>query len=243
MRTVRWPGLRLGPAHGWAAVTLAAFTLVALTARARPGPAEAYVAVRPSSPPPPRSSATPLSDLTGTPPSGSDRFRLPWSLIELLLLAVLLLAVIGMAVVLWPQLRARGRRLRRRPRARPTFELAPDDLIRQVSATLRTAMSQVAGGQVRDAVILCWRRLEETAEAAGLRRSPADTSSDLVDRLLASMPLSEAPLTRLAALYREARFSSHPISAEAVGQARADLARLRSELEAAAGRPAGAGHG
>jgi hypothetical protein len=181
--------------------------------------------------------------LTGVPPSHSGRIRLPWSLVELLLLAILLVAVIGIAVVLWPELRGRLRSRRRRPRALRPIEPAPDDLIRQVSSTLRTTMSQVAGGQVRDAVILCWRRLEETAEAAGLRRSPADTSSDLAGRLLASMPLSEAPLNRLAALYREARFSSHPISAEAVAQARADLVRLRSELEAAAGLSTGAGHG
>jgi len=49
--------------------------------------------------------------------------------------------------------------------------------------------------------------------------------------LLATLPLSEEPLSRLTALYREARFSSHPIPAAAVAQAQADLARLRSELE------------
>ncbi|HEX8304979.1 MAG TPA: DUF4129 domain-containing protein [Jatrophihabitans sp.] len=236
---------RLGPPSAWAAsATLAGFVLVALAARAGPvpsGPADAVA--QPSSPSTPRATATPQSDqLTGVPPSDSGRLRVPWSLIELLLLAILLVAVIAITLVLWPQWRGRLRSRRSRQTPRP-FEPAPDDLIRQVSSTLRTTMSQVAGGQVRDAVILCWRRLEETAELAGLRRSPADTSSELVDRLLASMPLSEAPLNRLAALYREARFSSHPIPAEAVAQARADLVRLRSELEAAAGLWTGAGHG
>jgi hypothetical protein len=227
-----------------AAGTLAGFVLVALAARARPAPPGApRVGAQPSgvlvirtTPPAPREA--PPRD----PPRGHLHLRLPWPVIEWLLLGILLLAVIGVVVALWPQLRTRARYGRAHRRARP-IEQAPDDLIRQVSSTLRSAMSQVAEGQIRDGVILCWRRLEQTAEAAGLRRSPADTSSDLAGRLLASMPLSEAPLNRLAALYREARFSTHPIPAEAVAQARADLAQLRSELEMAVGPAAGTSRG
>ena len=229
--------MRLRMREGWlAAATLAGFAVVALAARAGPAtPGPAPTAARPSGPREPKASARPQSDqLTGVPPSGRSHFRLPWTFIELVLLLTLLLAAAGLAVALWPQLKHRWRS-RHRPRAGRTYDPAPDDLIRQVSGTLRTTMSQVSGGQVRDAVILCWHRLEQTAEAAGLRRSPADTSSDLAGRLLASMPLSEAPLNRLAELYREARFSSHPIPAEAIAQARADLAQLRSELEAASG--------
>lgn len=238
--------MRVGLRDGWlAAATLAGFTLVGLAARARPDqPATTSTGAPPSgvlvirtTPP------APVEAPPRVPPRGRLHFRLPWSVIEMVLLATLLVAVVGIAVVLWPQLAAwlRLRRSGRFRRPRRPIEPAPDDLIRQVSRTLRSATSQVAGGQVRDGVILCWHRLEQTAEAAGLRRSPADTSSDLVGRLLASMPLSEAPLNRLAGLYREARFSSHPIPAEAVAQARADLGQLRSELEAAAGL--GAGHG
>jgi hypothetical protein len=94
-------------------------------------------------------------------------------------------------------------------------------------------MSQVAQGQARDGIILCWHRLEQLAAEAGFARLPADTSTDLAGRLLHALPLSAEPLNRLASLYREARFSSHPLSADAVAQARADLAQLRSELAAA----------
>jgi Domain of unknown function (DUF4129) len=240
MRAAARPRMR----DGWlAAATLAGFALVALAARARPdhsgaaatGAPRSGVPVIRTTPPPPNEGPPRV------PPRGrSLHLRLPWSVIEWLLIGILLLAVIGVLVALWPQLRARGR-YGRAPRRSQPMEPAPDDLIRQVSSTLRATLSQVAEGQIRDGVILCWRRLEQTAEAAGLRRSPADTSSDLAGRLLASMPLSEAPLNRLAALYREARFSSHPIPAEAVAQARADLAQLRSELEAAAGLWSGHG--
>jgi Domain of unknown function (DUF4129) len=163
------------------------------------------------------------------PPPG--HFRLPWSLVELILGATVLLAVIGLGVALWPRmpaLRLRRRRLGRKLR-RPV-EQAPDDLVRRVSETLRATASQLAQAQVRDGIILCWHRLEQLAAEAGFARSPADTSTDLASRLLHALPVSPEPLNRLAALYREARFSSHPLGAAAVAQARADLAQLRSEL-------------
>ncbi len=233
--------MKLHPRDGWlAAGALAGFALVALAARAAPGQSRTPVVERSGAPRQPSVTARPPSDQATTPPpEAANDFRVPWALIQAVLIATVLLAVLGLAVVFWPRLTAWPRSRRRAPRPLPAVESAPDDLRRQVSDTLRSASSQLAGGQIRDGVILCWRRLEQTAEAAGLRRQPSETSTDLVERLLASLPLSEAPLNRLAALYREARFSSHPIPAEAVAQARADLVRLRAELEAAGTAAAG----
>lgn len=231
--------------NGWlAAATLAGFVLVAYAARAQPHRSGVRTVVRTGAPREPSATARPADDqLTNVAPKASGDFRVPWTFIQWVLIATLLLAVLGLAVALWPRFLAwlRSRRRDRRA-ARPPAEPAPDEVRRRVSSTLRSTMTQVANGQIRDGVILCWHRLEQTAEAAGLRRHPAETSSDLAERLLASLPLSEAPLNRLAALYREARFSSHPIPAEAVAHARADLAQLRSELEAA-GSWAAAGQG
>ncbi len=238
--------MRLNVGDRWlATATLAGFVLVALAARAGPGQSGIGTVTRSGGPRQASVTARPQSDQVGTPPSDTGRdFRLPWSFIQWILIGTLLLAALGLAVVLWPRLTAWLRTGRRAPGALRPVEPAPDDVLRQVSHTLRTTMSQLAGGQIRDGVILCWHRLEQTAEAAGLRRQPSETSSDLAERLLATLPLSEAPLNRLAALYREARFSSHPIPAEAVTQARRDLAQLRSELEAArAAGPVGADHG
>ncbi len=235
--------MRSNARNGWlAAATLAGFTLVAFAARARPEQSGVATAVRSGAPREPSVTAQPQDDKSGAASSqtGAD-FRVPWSFIQWVLIATLLVAALGLAVVLWPRLLGwlRSRRRARRT-VRPPAEPSRDDVRRQVSNTLRSTMSQLANGQIRDGVILCWHRLEQTAEAAGLRRRPSDTSSDLAERLLSSLPLSEAPLNRLAALYREARFSSHPIPAEAVAQARADLAQLRSELEAAgSAEPAG----
>lgn len=229
---------RLPAASGWlAAASLAGFTLVALAARAGPAGSGPLPAGGAGTPREPRTSAPALVDRPAPSHPNGHSLPVPWSFLELLVAAAVLLAVIWLLVTLGPRLPGwRSPRRGARP-VRPD-EPTPDDLARQVSDTLAGTMAQLAGGQIRDAVILCWYRLQQTAEAAGLRRSPADTSAELADRLLATLPLSEEPLNRLAALYREARFSSHPIPDAAVSQARADLARLRSELAPVAG-----GHG
>jgi len=227
----RWP----------AAVALVGFALVAVAARARPSRSGVQQRMGISSGSPVRVTARPQRErVHGSPPR--HRWpRVPWWLIQLLIEATLLVAVIAAVVFVVPRLSTFWRD-RRVARLDQPAEPAPDELARQVSRTLRETGWQLAQGHIRDGVILCWRRLEEHAEVAGFARLATDTSTDLADRLLASLSLSPAPLNRLAALYREARFSSHPISAEAVAQARADLARLSAELDGAA-VPAGAEHG
>jgi len=246
--------VRFPAATGWlAAASLAGFGLVALAARARP--------VRGSTAPVAGARGRPTTVVSTVPvvdncphsgvaaslqpsrcrPPGNTSFPVPpWSLLALLAAGALLVAVVWLVVLLGPRLP--GWRWRGRPRhapRRPT-EPAPDDLAGQVSDSFAATLAALSGSHIRDAVILLWHRLEQTADAAGLRRSPADTSSELAERLLATLPVSAEPLHRLAALYREARFSSHPISDAAVAQARADLVQVRSELSR---RPAGAGAG
>jgi hypothetical protein len=182
------------------------------------------------------------SQANGTRPrTGRSHLPIPWEVIRVLLEAGLLLALVGLAYLLLPLIPSLNLRRRRR-RARQPVELAPDDLARQLRTTLTETLSGVEQGQVRDAVLLCWSRLEQTAEAAGFARHPSDTSTELAGRLLASLSLSTESLQRLGGLYRQARFSSHPIGPEAVAQARSDLGRLRAELETARPIP-GSRHG
>jgi hypothetical protein len=62
-------------------------------------------------------------------------------------------------------------------------------------------------------------RLERAVDDAGFRRRPADTSTELVERVLAESLVDDRALTELAALYREARFSDHQL-----GEQRRDAA-------------------
>jgi uncharacterized protein DUF4129 len=83
----------------------------------------------------------------------------------------------------------------------------------------------------RRAIIACWVGLERAATTAGVERSPADTSTDLVTRLLARHLVVRADvLDELAALYRQARYGPHEIDVGMRERARAALVELRREL-------------
>src|SRR3982074_1623466 len=64
-------------------------------------------------------------------------------------------------------------------------------------------------------------------------RTPSETPAEFTVRVLAVGGISAPELTRLAGLYREARYSSHGSSEAARAEARAALTRLRDELAAA----------
>lgn len=98
---------------------------------------------------------------------------------------------------------------------------APFDVLDDAATAIeRDAEAQRAAlrhGAPRDAIVACWVRLEDAVIRAGVDRRPSDTSTELVDRVLAHRAVDPGALDELAALYREARFSSHvmPESARA----------------------------
>ena len=67
-------------------------------------------------------------------------------------------------------------------------------------------------GEPRNAIVECWHRFEQQAERAGLERRPWQTTSEFVLDLLDLVGADRGAVTRLADLYREARFSSHPMT-------------------------------
>jgi hypothetical protein len=101
-----------------------------------------------------------------------------------------------------------------------------------VLAAVDAGISELAraDGDPRAAIIACWVRLEEVAEAAGTSRAPGDTPSDLVARLLGDHQVSQAVLTSLASLYRTARYSTTWIEASMRDDALAAFEHLRAEL-------------
>lgn len=230
-----------------AAVALLSLALIAIDVRTRPAakpvglkaPSNAPTPAQPSFAPPP-------PDHSGRPSGWHlPHLRVIWSFVSDLMLAGLVVAIILALIFITPRIQHRHRHRRtRRPDA--PVEYAPPDppagLGATVSATFDAALAGVRRGEGREAIIVCWARLERIAEGAGLPRRPADTSAELAGRMLATLPLSSDRLTELAGLYREARFSSHPMSAQAIERAQRALARLRGELT---GTPplAGTGHG
>ncbi len=140
-----------------------------------------------------------------------DPIVLPAWVIAVLRVIMMVIAFgVGVALVMagW---RNRPRvRWRQRSTGDGDFEVLPDI----AAAVVEQAAAQRAallGGAPRNAIVRCWLRLEGDVAAAGLTRDPADTSIEFTERVLGRYAVDPEAITDLAALYREARFSDHPL--------------------------------
>jgi hypothetical protein len=112
----------------------------------------------------------------------------------------------------------------------------PAEVRRRAQEGIRAAVDEgltdldIADLDPRRAVIACWVRLEAAAAAAGTAREPGDTSSELVERMLAEHAITGTVLAGFAAVYREARFATHVVDEAMREQARAALRQVRDEL-------------
>ena len=116
----------------------------------------------------------------------------------------------------------------------PTFAvpLVPAELLEAARERLRALES----GEPRNAIVAAWLDLEGSAAATGLPRQAAETSTEYTERVITVWAVDRERLADLAALYREARFSVHPLGeghrARAIGDLRiliADLERVADE--------------
>jgi hypothetical protein len=216
------------------------FVVVCLAANATRRPAVAQrLDVSPGAPTTPTVDPRPVNDQLEPVRSHHWHLGVPWWLLEkllILLIGVGVLLLILLIIRLVPQLNFRRAR---RPADEPVEYAAPggrEQVAGQVSDTLDYTLAAFRHGDRQRAIIACWIRLEQIAEAAGFARQSSETSSELADRWLARLPLSRQPLLTLAALYREARYSSHRLPDSALDTARGALEQLRREIAAPAGR-------
>lgn len=126
--------------------------------------------------------------------------------LESLLLAAIVVAIGYLMLRAWqnrPQLR-----WRRRSNATTDF-LVFEDVAAAVAADAAGQVAALRRGKARNAIVECWLRLEALATASGLEPHPADTSEEFTARVLGHVTVDTGAIGRLAALYREARFSTH----------------------------------
>ncbi|MBC3842181.1 DUF4129 domain-containing protein [Streptacidiphilus sp. 4-A2] len=74
--------------------------------------------------------------------------------------------------------------------------------------------------------------METSLAAGGLGRHASDSPSDLLGRAAAAGLLDGSAPENLAELFREARFSSHPMGPEKLARARAALDEISETLRA-----------
>jgi hypothetical protein len=84
------------------------------------------------------------------------------------------------------------------------------DAIGQDAADQRAELAEV--GEPRNAIVACWHRFEQQAVRAGAVRRPWQTTAEFVLEVLDLVGADRGAVAALADLYREARFSDHPMT-------------------------------
>jgi hypothetical protein len=123
----------------------------------------------------------------------------------------------------------------RRPAPPLPADAEPLPEVRAADALVADAEQRMAAlqeGDPRNGIVRCWMRLEEAVADAGLPRRPHETSAEFTVRVLHVLDLDPHAIGELAGLYREARFSEHPLAEPARSAARDALTRLQDDLSA-----------
>jgi hypothetical protein len=89
---------------------------------------------------------------------------------------------------------------------------APAVVRREILHDAEAQRRVLLAGAPGNAIVECWDRFEAQAAAAGLARAPWETSSEFTLRILELAAADHRAVSRLAALYREARFSRHAMT-------------------------------
>ncbi|MFH8439982.1 DUF4129 domain-containing protein [Streptomyces sp. NPDC018026] len=192
-------------------------------------------------PPPPLATQPAPSPTLVTPPprqrhGSTDHSSLPLYLVLALLAAV---AVVLVVVAVVRRLRRFGLRVPQRPGV--PAAATPDDDARLLLSAVDSGRRALAGpdDDARAAVIACYAAMEDALAASGVPRHASDSPADLLTRAAGTgfAPGPAAP--RLTALFREARYSSHPMHGshrEAAADALEEIASLLRDRAADAGR-------
>ncbi len=113
--------------------------------------------------------------------------------------------------------------------APPTAEAGEDEAL---ADALLAGRSALAGDDARTAIIACYAAMESSLGSAGVPRELADSPSDLLRRAKTrDLPgTGTRDAAALTDLFREARYSTHPMTAKHLASARAALDSVTAAL-------------
>lgn len=138
------------------------------------------------------------------PSEGWERFT---NMLQIAVLAMLAIAAAHLLRRAWQH----RPRLHWRPRPTTADFDVLDDVADAVVADADEQHAALVRGAPRNAIVECWLRLETIVEGAGVPHDPALTAAEFTTAVLEQFDVDANATTRLAALYREARFSTHPM--------------------------------
>ncbi|WP_344638900.1 DUF4129 domain-containing protein [Kitasatospora cystarginea] len=166
------------------------------------------------------------SQTVGPAPDGrsASRFDLSQLLAVVGVLLVVLAVVVG-AVLLW-------RRFGHRRREPESLDLGNTEPLtgRALADAVDEGRRALHGADVRAAVIACYAAMETSLTDSGVVRRASDSPSDLLQRAEATGLLAGPHALALTVLFREARYSSHPLDSGQLESARAALDAIAAQL-------------
>ncbi|MBR7835463.1 DUF4129 domain-containing protein [Actinospica durhamensis] len=112
--------------------------------------------------------------------------------------------------------------------ALPSQEMVDDADLERAMLAGRDALE----GEARAAIIACYAAMEQSLEAAGVPLLSSDSPADLLARAAAGGLIEGGAPARLAELFREARFSTHPMNDARLTEARAALDEILAQVTA-----------
>ena len=189
---------------------------------------------RPPPQPSPTMTLAPGSGASATPPPPRRQVHQthPVDLRWLLFVLIGLVALAALAFLVWLVLRVLLPLLRR-PGTPPPVAGTDDEEVEQqqvLAEAVRQGRAALAGEDARAAIIACYAAMEESLMASGVSREAADTPEDLLRR---ARPVLDGPAApELAGLFREARFSTHPLGPDELARAEAALDAIGAQLAA-----------
>ncbi|WP_308011971.1 DUF4129 domain-containing protein [Actinacidiphila acidipaludis] len=148
-------------------------------------------------------------------------------------IALLVLAVVIAGVHLW-------RHLTRPPApAEPATYGTLDDEQERLAQAVDSGRRALSDAEdARMAVIACYVAMQESLAESGVARHASDSPQDLLERAVRDGLPAQAAAAELTALFREARYSTHPMNSAHRDRAAAALAEIADGLDA---RASGAG--
>lgn len=139
--------------------------------------------------------------------SGPDPLEIP-DFVTTILKVIGIALIAATVITLWNN---RPRVQLRQPSKPEEFDLL-DEVAAAIAADADKQRALLERGEARNAIVACWLRLEQVITDAGLERRPSDTAQEFTARVLNRFQVDAESADRLAALYLEARFSSHEMT-------------------------------
>jgi hypothetical protein len=170
-----------------------------------------------------------------TPPhvqAGDDGAIPTWFTVTM----TVLLALYALALIVLAAMHRRGREEHESLAESPEDEIGssadwqvvlPVDL----GDAARAQLAVLHLGTPRNAVVACWMSLRTATVRAGMPEVASETSEEFMVRAMESLWLDPPAITVLAALYREARFSEHPMTETHRDRAGSALRVLADQVE------------